>query len=117
MPLYMTRPATGRTRKLDLGPWFFRVLRVMARLRFLRGTPFDFFGVAAHRRLERRLPREYAARLDELLDGLTKENLDLAVEIASLPEGIRGYDTIKERHLEEARVKERELLDAFRRRA
>ena len=55
--------------------------------------------------------------LEELLRGLTKETADLACEIASLPEGIRGFDTVKERHLDEVRSKQAELLAAFRLRA
>jgi indolepyruvate ferredoxin oxidoreductase len=110
-------PATGRARKWSLGPWIFPLLRGMARLRVLRGTPFDPFGWTAHRRRERALSREYAARVDELLAGLTRENLELAVEIARIPEYIRGFDLVKERHLAAARTKEAELLAAFRLRA
>jgi indolepyruvate ferredoxin oxidoreductase len=89
--------------------------RAMAALRFLRGTPLDPFGWTAHRRLERRLIGEYETSVETLLDGLTAENRPLAVEIASLPELVRGFDSVKERHLAEAREKERELVAAFRR--
>jgi indolepyruvate ferredoxin oxidoreductase len=105
---------SGRARKWSLGPWVFPLLGALARFRFLRGTPFDPFGWTAHRRGERALIREYETRLDELLAGLSAENRDLAVEIASLPEWIRGFDLVKDRHLETARTKERELLAAFR---
>jgi indolepyruvate ferredoxin oxidoreductase len=86
-------------------------------MRFLRGTPLDPFGWAAHRRLERALPREYEARLEEILDALSPESHELAVAIASVPEQIRGFDLVKERTLSEARDKEVELLAAFRQRA
>ncbi len=52
-----------------------------------------------------------------LLDGLTADNLDIAVDIASVPEHIRGFDLVKEEQLESAKAKEAELLEAFRRRA
>jgi len=107
-------PDTGRARKWDLGPWFFPVLRAMARFKFLRGTPLDPFGHAAHRKLERRLIGEYETRAEELLAGLTAQNHALAVEIASLPEHVRGFDLVKEAQLEEARAREAELLAAFR---
>jgi indolepyruvate ferredoxin oxidoreductase len=110
-------PETGRARKLALGPWFLGVLSVLARLKFLRGGPLDVFGMTRHRRMERALVTEYERILDELTDGLTRENLELAVQIASIPEHVRGYDTVKERHLEEARSKQAELLAAFRLRA
>ena len=109
-------PDTGRVKKWAIpAPLMLAGFRAMAALRFLRGTPFDPFGWTAHRRIERRLIGEYEAVLEELLAGLTDENRPLAVEIASLPEHVRGYDTVKERHLAEAREKERELLAAFRR--
>jgi indolepyruvate ferredoxin oxidoreductase len=59
--------------------------------------------------------RDYRATVEELLDGLTAGNLDQAVEIASIPEHIRGYDIVLERHHEDALSKQSELLDAFRR--
>ena len=109
-------PETGRIKKWAMpAPLMLAGFRVMAALRFLRGTPFDFFGWGAHRRLERRLIAEYEATLGELLLGLSAENRPLAVEIASLPEHVRGFDSVKERHLAEAKDKQRELLAAFRR--
>ncbi|MGH0037358.1 MAG: indolepyruvate ferredoxin oxidoreductase family protein [Myxococcota bacterium] len=110
-------PDTGRVRKVSAGAWVMTAFRWLARLRFLRGTPLDPFGWVPHRRLERELIRRYEATLDELLAGLSAENRDLAVEIASLPEHIRGFDTVKERSIEEAQAKEQDLLAAFRLRA
>ena len=107
--------ATGRHRKWTLGAWMFPVLRLLARGRFLRGTPFDPCGWTAHRRLERQLIREYEARVEELLAGLSPDSFDVAVEIASIPEHIRGFDTVKEEQLAQAREKEAELLAAFHR--
>ena len=108
-------PETGRARKFALGPWMFAVLGVMARFKFLRGTPLDPFGWTAHRRRERQLIREYEGTLDEILAGLSSDNHALAVELASLPEFIRGFDCVKERSIAETKAKEAELLDAFRR--
>ncbi|RIL07943.1 MAG: indolepyruvate ferredoxin oxidoreductase family protein [Proteobacteria bacterium] len=107
-------PDTGRARKRSLGAWMFAALAVLARLKFLRGTPFDPFGWTAHRKLERRLVAEYEATVAELCDGLTPANRDVAVEIARIPEHIRGFDLVKERHLEEASARQRELLAQLR---
>ena len=106
-------PDTGRMKKMNFGPWFFKALAVMARLKFLRGTPIDPFATA-HRRLERGLADEYEQTLAFVLGSLSKDNYDLAVQIASIPDQIRGYEDVKERHLADARDKERELLEAFR---
>jgi indolepyruvate ferredoxin oxidoreductase len=106
-------PRTGRARKWSAGPWAFPALRLLSRMKFLRGTPLDFFGRAPHRRLERRLIAEYEERVSELLAGLAPENRDLAVEIARVPEAIRGFDLVKEEQLAKARAREEELLAAF----
>ena len=65
----------------------------------LRGTAFDPFGYIAERRTERRLIGAYERVIEELLAGLTLDNHQLAVEIARIPEQIRGYGHVKERHL------------------
>jgi indolepyruvate ferredoxin oxidoreductase len=52
--------------------------------------------------------------VEELLAALTPKNIALAVEIASVPEQIRGYGHVKERHLRVAKERENELLEAFR---
>jgi indolepyruvate ferredoxin oxidoreductase len=110
-------PDTGRARKWTLGPWVFRGLGLLAKLKFLRGTPLDPFGWTAHRRRERELIREYERTLGELCAGLSPETHELAVAIASIPEQIRGFDLVKDEHLADAKQKEAELLAAFRQRA
>jgi indolepyruvate ferredoxin oxidoreductase len=107
-------PGTGRARKWVLGPWVFAGLGLLAKLKFLRGTPLDPFGWTAHRRRERELIREYEQTLDGLLADLNPENHRIAVEIASIPEQIRGFDLVKDEHLAAARARQAELLAAFR---
>jgi len=70
--------------------------------------------MTAHRKLERRLITDYEATVALLLDGLSPDNLSVAVDIASVPEHIRGFDLVKEEQLESAKAKEAELLEAFR---
>ena len=86
----------------------------MARFKFLRGTPLNVFGLTAHRRLEQQICRDYEATLDGLLAELGERNLDVAVEIASLPEHIRGFEQVREAHIEKVRAKQEELLAAYR---
>ena len=87
---------------------------LLARLKPLRGTPLDFFGRTAERRRERRLIAEYRRTVDDLLASLAPGNHALAVEIASLPEHIRGFGHVKERHLEEVAARETALREAYR---
>jgi indolepyruvate ferredoxin oxidoreductase len=115
-PTWLARPDPDRARprKRRFGQWMLRVFAILARLRGLRGTPLDPFGYSADRRLERQLIRAYESRIDELLGKLNADNHDLAVAIASIPEDIRGYGHVKRAHVEAAREKEGELLQALR---
>ena len=114
-PLLARRdPVTGEPRKRAYGPWLWRVLGFVAKMRFLRGTPFDPFGRTAERRMERRLIEEYFETVEELLAGLRPENVALAVEIASIPELVRGYGHVKQRHVAEAEAEKATLLERWR---
>jgi indolepyruvate ferredoxin oxidoreductase len=114
-PLLADRdPATGHLRKRSYGPWMLIAFRLLAKLRGLRGTAFDIFGRTAERRTERRLIAEYDALLDEVAAGLSRQNHDIAVELAGLPLEIRGFGHVKEANLRRAKAKEAELLARFR---
>ncbi len=106
-------PETGHLRKAAFGPWMLKAFAALAKLKRLRGTPFDPFGYSAERRRERHLITEYEATVEQLLAGLTPANHALAVEIAAVPEHIRGFGHVKSRHLEPAKAREAELLAAF----
>ena len=106
--------ATGFVKKRTYGPWMMKGFTLLAKLKGLRGTPFDVFGKTDERRRERALPGEYEALLTEILGSLAPHNHALAVELASIPEHIRGYGHVKERFLGEAKTKEAALLAEFR---
>jgi indolepyruvate ferredoxin oxidoreductase len=115
-PLLARRdPATGELQKRAFGPWLFPAFRLLAKLRPLRGTAFDIFGRTDERRMERRLIVEYETLIGELAAALSPDNHALAVEIARLPEQIRGYGHIKERNINKAKEREASLLAALRR--
>jgi indolepyruvate ferredoxin oxidoreductase len=89
------------------------LFKVLSRLKVLRGSPLDIFGYSEERRTERALIREYEETVERLLTGLTPQNHALAVQIASIPEEIRGFGPIKARHLAPARKKREELLAQY----
>jgi indolepyruvate ferredoxin oxidoreductase len=105
--------ALGMSRKISLGPWFRPVFRLLAGLRWLRGTPFDPFGRTRVRRTERALVSEYRAVIDQLLAGLTPGSHPLAVEIAGLPDLVRGYEEVKLGNVAAYREKTAELLARY----
>jgi len=106
--------ATGRPRKREFGSWVMAAFGMLARLKGLRGTPFDVFGYGEERRLDRRLITEYEARVEELLGLLDAGTHAVAVELASLPEHIRGYGVVKAEHLKQVRTREQHLLARLR---
>jgi len=88
--------------------------RVLAKMRRFRGGALDVFARTEERRRERALIGEYEALVDELLAKLSPGNYELAVSLASIPEHIRGYGHVKERHLKDAKAREATLLERFR---
>ncbi len=93
----------GAKRKLKLGSWFRTPLRILASMKGLRGGALDIFGYSSHRREERALIAWYRELIAQTINRLTEENLAQALEIAALPDQIRGYERVKEENI--ARVK------------
>ena len=114
-PLLADRdPTSGHLKKRRYGPWMLRAFRLLARLKRLRGTALDPFGRTAERRMERQLLRDYETLLDELMRKLDSDNHRLAVELAQLPQQIRGFGHVKEANLTRAKTREAELLAVLR---
>ena len=86
----------------------------LAKLKRLRGGPFDVFGRAVERRQTRQLIEEYIARLVEITSVLSTANHGIAVQLASVPDEIRGYGHIRERSLRDARELEARLTRELR---
>jgi indolepyruvate ferredoxin oxidoreductase len=118
-PLIAKRNAKGELVKRPFGPWMRTAFGVLARLKGLRGTPLDVFGRTEERKSERALIVQYRACIDELLRaGIgDAERLNLALEIARIPEEIRGYGHVKARHLAAARTKWDGLMQQWRAKA
>jgi indolepyruvate ferredoxin oxidoreductase len=104
---------TGLPRKMSFGPWLLPAFRLLAKLKFLRGTAFDPFGRTQERRTERKLVEDYRAMLNKVLDGLTADNHQIAVALAAIPEKIRGFGHVKQRHLAAAKADEAALFEQF----
>ena len=108
-------PKTGRIRKREFGPWMLTVFKWLAKARRWRGTRWDIFARLPERRQERQLIVDYEADVALLLNRLSAEKLDIAIELAALPEKIRGFGPVKARSIEEAARRRQSLragLDA-----
>ena len=113
-PAIARRNDKGELQKKRFGPWMLSAFRVLAKLKGLRGTALDPFGRTEERRTERALIVEYRQSIEEVLRTLGTANLALALEIARLPEMIRGYGHVKHRHLEAVRPKWDALMADWR---
>jgi indolepyruvate ferredoxin oxidoreductase len=112
-PLFAKRDQQGHLIKQQFGPWMMKAFGLLAKMKSLRGTALDIFGYTAERKMERALSIDYVSTISRLLPLLNEQNLSQAVAVASIPEDIRGYGHVKERHLDAAKTKEASLLAAF----
>ena len=88
-------------------------LKLVAKFRFLRGTAFDPIGLTQERKAERALISDYKETVFKLLSELNEKNFPIALEIARLPDQIRGYGPVKEQAIQESRDRQKDLLQRF----
>ena len=109
-PLVAKRNEKGELQKKKYGPAMLTAFRFLAKLKALRGTPLDVFGATSERRAERALPSEYRRSIEQLIAALDAANHAQAVEIARIPEQIKGFGHVKERNLAAARTQWQHLM-------
>ena len=102
-PLFAKKNDKGQLQKQKMGAWMGWTFRILAPLKFLRGTALDPFGYTTERKEERALVREYRAAVQAMLTQLSADNFDDALAFANLPEGIRGFGHVKARHWAQVR--------------
>jgi indolepyruvate ferredoxin oxidoreductase len=106
--------ATGQPSKKVFGPWMMTAFGVLAKFKGLRGGALDIFGYTAERKMERQLIADYEALVNMLITDTTEANYETAVDLASVPEHIRGFGHVKHAHYVEAKKRWDELLVSFR---
>ncbi|CAM4157791.1 Indolepyruvate ferredoxin oxidoreductase [Bordetella tumbae] len=111
---HLAPPALSGGKKRAFGPWVEWVFRALAPMKRLRGTGLDFFGKTAERRMEQALVRDYFDLVNEFAQSLDALNRDAAVQLAELPDSIRGYGHVKARNAERAAAQRETLLRQYR---
>jgi len=109
-PLFAKKDAKGHLVKAEFGSWMLGAFKLLAKLKGLRGGAFDLFGYTAERKMERALIAEYRGMIEGVLRSLDASTYATAVELAALPEQIRGFGHVKEKAVEEYRARKEELL-------
>ena len=113
-PVLAKQGANGRPEKKEYGASMERLFPLLARMKLLRGTPFDPFGRSAERKMERALIKQYEADIKALVATHGQSASDAAVALAELPLQIRGYGPVKEASEAKAAKRREELLAALR---
>ncbi|OLL31321.1 indolepyruvate ferredoxin oxidoreductase [Burkholderia sp. SRS-W-2-2016] len=112
-PVFAKRDDEGRLIKRQYGPWMMTAFRMLAKLKILRGTAFDPFGYTSERRHERASIDEFCALVMQVAQQLTGANLPVAIELAKLPQSVRGFGHVRQRNVDAAGAKRAQLLREF----
>ncbi len=112
-PMISKKNEKGELQKQKFGPWMLTAFKVLAKFKGLRGTALDVFGKTQERQMERALIVDYKASIDTLLDTLNASNHALAVDVARIPELIKGFGHVKERNVKTARLQWAGLMKDF----
>ena len=112
-PLLADRDAKGQLVKRRYGPWMLKAFGLLTRFKRLRGSRLDPFARSADRKLDRELLAEYEALLDKIVAGLDKNNHEVAIELASLPDQVRGFGHVRERHASHMHQQKAKLIARF----
>lgn len=110
----LNRKPFATPEKKEFGPWVLRLMPLLQRLKFLRGTRFDLFGYSVERRIERELAVEYEALMDEVVGNLSSRNVELAAQLLDLPSLVRGYGHVKLASVTRYREEKQKLLSRWR---
>jgi indolepyruvate ferredoxin oxidoreductase len=109
-PLFSKKDAKGHLVKAEFGSWMWHGFRLLAKLKGLRGGTFDIFGYSEERKMERSLIVEYRSMIDAQLATLSADTLATAVQLANLPEQVRGFGHVKEQAVAAYRAEQARLL-------
>ncbi|MCA0205586.1 MAG: indolepyruvate ferredoxin oxidoreductase family protein [Proteobacteria bacterium] len=112
-PVIGGKDPSGRPKKREFGPWMMTGFKILAKMKGLRGTPFDPFGYSAERKMERSLIKQFEGDMKAVLPKLGPATRDLILELAMLPLSIRGYGPVKEANEAKAAKRREEILAAI----
>lgn len=101
---------TGQVQKREFGGWVLILFQAIAFCRFLRGTPFDIFGMTQERRRERHDLKNYIQHIEQVTTLLTSNNYSRARELLSLSAKLRGYGHVKDGNRDKLQSEEQRLI-------
>ncbi len=113
-PILSKKGPDGRPAKREFGEWLTPMLKLLCKMKGLRGTPLDVFGYTDERRMERRLIKEYESDIKALDGKVNADTVDAACALAELPMDIRGFGPVKLANQAKAAKRREEILASLR---
>ena len=117
-PIASKKNDIGELQKRQFGPWMLTSFKLLSKLKGLRGTAFDIFGKTAERKMEQALITDYRLSMELVLNRLSTDNartlFPICLELANIPESIKGFGHVKEKNVVAARVKWDSLLSRLK---
>lgn len=112
-PLFSRLGEDGHPKKRAFGSWVRHIFWILTMMKGLRGTLFDPFGHTAERRFERQLILDYESDMERALAVVSRHNVETVIELARLPDKIRGFGQVKARNAERATASRARILDSL----
>ena len=88
-------PITGQAQKREFGSWVLIVFKVLNKLKRLRHTPFNPFAYSDEFKVGQQDLKSYLEIIESTALKLNDCNYATAVELARLPEKLRGYGHVR----------------------
>jgi indolepyruvate ferredoxin oxidoreductase len=110
-PLISKKNDKGQLIKQKFGPAMLTGFKLLAKMKGLRGTALDIFGKTQERKMERALIGQYKTSIEEVLKSMNADNMSVAIDIARIPEMIKGFGHVKERNVQAAQAKWTTLME------
>ncbi|MFI8558217.1 indolepyruvate ferredoxin oxidoreductase family protein [Pseudomonas putida] len=105
LQFHLAPPLFSGGKKSGYGPWMLRAFKLLASVKRIRNTWMDPFARTHERKVEVSWLHDYEGILSMLESGLCAQKYDLAVQLADLPDAVRGYGPVKDRYLANAKTR------------
>ena len=109
-PIFSKEDKDGRAKKIEFGSYVIYLFKILAWLKWLRGTKFDIFSYFKDRQLERKLIEDYQDDLRFIKTIDFDKQKETILELLNLPSSIKGFGVVKRKNFQAASVHRKNLL-------
>ena len=109
-PIFSKENKDGRAKKIEFGSYVIYLFRLLAWLKWLRGTKFDLFSYFKDRQLERKLIEDYQDDLKFIKTIDFDKRKETILELLNIPSSIKGFGVVKRKNFQVASLQRKNLL-------